>query len=92
MNLIDNDDPRNSLVLYEHGNILNFLIKLINTDNFPKVLMMSGKKGIGKFTIINHFLTYVYDKKNYDLKTRSIDNKTIFYNQYLNNLESNIIY
>jgi DNA polymerase-3 subunit delta' len=54
--------------------------------------MISGKKGVGKFTLINHFLSYIYDKDNYDLKNRSINNQTQFYKQYLNNIFSNIIY
>ena len=86
------NDPKNSLVLFELGNKLDFLIKLYNSNKLPKVLMISGKKGVGKFTLINHFLSYIYDKDNYDLKNRSINNKTQFYNKYLNNVFSNIIY
>ena len=26
--------------------------------------MITGKKGVGKFTLINHFLTYIYDSSN----------------------------
>jgi len=54
--------------------------------------MITGKKGIGKFTLINHFLNYIYDKDNYDLKNKSINNQTQFYKQYLNNIFSDIIY
>ena len=51
------NDPKNSLVLFELGDKLDFLIHLHKTKKFPKVLMISGKKGVGKFTIINHFLS-----------------------------------
>ena len=54
--------------------------------------MISGKKGVGKFTLINHFLTYVYDNDDYDLKNKSINNKTNFYRQYVNDIFPNIIY
>ena len=92
MSINEYNDPKNSLVLFELGNKLDFLIKLYNSNKLPKVLMISGKKGVGKFTLINHFLSYIYDKDNYDLKNRSINNKTQFYNKYLNNVFSNIIY
>jgi len=92
MNISEYNDPKNSLVLFGLGSKLDFLIKLYNLKKLPKVLMISGKKGVGKFTLINHFLSYIYDKDNYDLKNRSINNQTQFYKQYLNNIFSNIIY
>ena len=52
------NDPKNSLVLFELGNKLDFLIKLYNSNKLPRVLMITGKKGLGKFTLINHFLSY----------------------------------
>ena len=54
--------------------------------------MLSGKKGIGKSTLINHFITYVYDHSNYDLKNNIINNQTTFYKQYLNNTFLDVIY
>ena len=69
-----------------------FLINLYNLKKFPKVLMLTGKKGIGKYTLINHFLTHVFDKDNYDSKNKIINNLTDFYKQYSNNIFPNIIY
>jgi len=92
MNINEYNDPKNSLVLFGLDSKLDFLIKLYNSKKLPKVLMISGKKGVGKFTLINHFLSYIYDKDNYDLKNKSINNQTQFYKQYLNNIFSNIIY
>ena len=86
------NDPKNSLVLFELGDKLDFLIHLHKTKKFPKVLMISGKKGVGKFTLINHFLTYVYNQDDYDLKNKSINNKTNFYKQHVNDIFPNIIY
>ena len=54
--------------------------------------MLSGKKGSGKFTLINHFLTYIFDKKSYHLESKKINNQTFFYKQYLNSVFPNIIY
>ena len=42
-------DPKNSLVLFGLDDKLDILIKLYNLDKLPKVLMITGKKGIGKF-------------------------------------------
>ncbi len=92
MNFYEYNNPKNSLVLFGLERKLNFLIKLFNLNKLPKVLMISGKKGIGKFTLVNHFLTYVFDKDNYDLKNRLINKKTKFYKNYLDNVFSNIIY
>ena len=92
MNKSNHNDPRNSIVLFELGDKLDFLIELYILKKLPKVLMVSGKKGTGKFTLINHFLTYIYDTDNYDLKNKKINNNTQFYKQYLNSIFSNIIY
>ena len=37
-------------------------------------------------------MNYVYDKNNYDLVNKSINNKTHFYKQYLNNIFPNIVH
>jgi DNA polymerase III subunit delta' len=92
MNINEYNDPKKSLVLFGLGSKLDFLIKLYNSKKLPRILMITGKKGIGKFTLINHFLNYIYDKDNYDLKNKSINNQTQFYKQYLNNIFSDIIY
>ena len=60
MSINEYNDPKNSLVLFGLGDKLDFLIKLYNSKKLPKVLMITGKKGVGKFTLINHFLNYIY--------------------------------
>ena len=85
-------DTRQSLVLYGLTSNLKFLINLYESRKLPKVLMLSGKKGSGKSTLINHFLNYVYDKVNYDLNNQVIHEHTVFFKQYSNDLFPNIIY
>jgi DNA polymerase-3 subunit delta' len=92
MSITKFNDQNNSLVLFELADNLDFLIKLYNLEKLPKILMLTGKKGIGKFTLINHFLNYVYDKDNYDLINRTIKENTSFYKEYTNNIFENIIY
>lgn len=81
-----------SLKLYELNEDLDFFVKLYKKEKFPKVLMLSGKKGIGKSTIINHFLNFVYDEKNYNLTKTTISENSSFNKQYIANSFSNIIY
>ncbi len=92
MKINEYNNPKNSLVLYELDNKLNFLIQLYKSKKLPKVLMVSGKKGVGKFTLVNHFLTYIYDHDNYDLENKSINDESYFYKQYISDLFPNIIH
>ena len=85
-------DPKKSLILYEFNDKFSFLINLYNSKRMPKVLMMSGKKGIGKFTLINHVLSYIFDKDNYDVQNKNINNNTNYYKQYLLNIFPNVMY
>ena len=49
--------------------------------------MLTGEKGIGKHTLVNHLMHYYFDKENYDEKDfRIIDDKSLFKNMYNNNL------
>jgi DNA polymerase III subunit delta' len=85
-------DSKNSLNLYYLFENLEFLINLYNKKKFPKVLMLSGKKGSGKATLISHLMYYIFDRVNYNKKTNQMNYKSIFYNQFLNNIYANIIY
>ncbi len=86
------NNPKKSLNLFQHGEKLDFFIKLHQSDKLPRVLMLTGEKGIGKFTLINHFMCYVFDKENYDLKNKKIDENSKFYQNYLNGIFFNILY
>ena len=58
--------PKNSLNLYGLDKDFNLLSSLYSIKKLPKVLMISGIKGIGKSTLVNHFLFSIFDEKNYD--------------------------
>ena len=44
----------------------DFLKSLHNLNKFPRALLISGKKGEGKSTMINHLMYYIFDRENYD--------------------------
>ena len=78
--------------LYNLDRYFNHFIELHQLKKFPKILMLSGKKGSGKFTLVFHILNYIFDKKNYDLKNKEIQNDTSFTTQLKNKVFSNILF
>ena len=58
--------PNNSLKLFGLEQDFNFLSSLYLKDKLPKVLMLSGLKGSGKSTLINHLLFFIFDENNYN--------------------------
>ena len=89
---MNENNPKNSLKLYGMDKYFDTLSNLNKHKKIPKVLMLSGEKGSGKFTLINHFLTYLHDLNNYDLKNKTINTATSFYKSNINNIFSNIIH
>ena len=77
--------------LYGLEKYLSNLIELFNNNKLPKVMMLTGKKGQGKFTLVNHLMSYIFDKKNYDLKDNSILNENKLHN-IKENSNGNVIY
>ena len=83
---------KNKKGLYGIDDKLDFIIDIYNRKRLPKVLMLSGKKGIGKSTLVTHFLNYIYDNTNYNLDKKEIDYNSIFNKQFLNNTMPEVIY
>ena len=77
--------------LYGLEKHLSNLIELFDNNKLPKVLMLTGKKGQGKFTLVNHLMSYIFDKKNYSLKDNSILNENKLQN-IKENSNINIVY
>ncbi len=82
----------NSKKLYGLNSYLLNLVKLFDADKLPKVLMLSGKKGQGKFTLIHHLMAYIFDKQNYDLRITTINRSNKLFNNIKENSNQNIIY
>ena len=90
-----NFDPINSLNLYGLNNYLLDFIKLFEANKFPKVLLLTGEKGFGKFTLCFHFINYVLSKNSnnkYNQKDQIIDNDNHLYKQILGNTCENFTY
>ena len=92
MSISDHFSPKKTTCLFGLKDQFKFLNKLINKDKFPNVLLLSGKKGIGKSTLINHLLYSYFDKANYDLENCTLLKNSNFFNRYQDNLNPNIIY
>ena len=84
-------NPINTLNLFGLKNDFQFLNTLYKNKNFPKVLLLTGNKGVGKSTLINHFLFNIFDNNNYDENNLMIKNISHFYNLYTKDLFPNII-
>ena len=85
-------DPKKTLNLIGLNEKFIFLKNLFEEKKLPKVLMLSGKKGIGKATLINHLMYFIFDKENYNVQINEYDGKSSFYNQYIKNIFPNVIY
>ena len=92
MNLKDFFEPIETKELFGHKENFNFIKKLYYKGNLPKVLLISGEKGIGKFTLINHFIHFYFDRKNYDEKIYSFSEKSNFHKLVLKSIFPNLIY
>ncbi len=85
-------DPMNSTKLVGYNDYFRQLVHIYEKKTFPRVLLLSGKKGLGKFTLINHFLNYIFSKNNYDLKQKLIFENSNFYTQQLSGVSQNFIH
>ena len=86
MTLLNQFNPKNTNKLIGYEKNFDFFKNLIQINKLPKVVMLTGDKGIGKSTFINHFMHFYYDKNNYDES-----NYTFRKESYFNNLNKNSI-
>ncbi|MDC1130547.1 AAA family ATPase [Pelagibacteraceae bacterium] len=85
-------NAKKSFKLFGLINDFNLLKKLYLANKLPHAIILSGNKGSGKSTLINHFLYYLFDKKNYDENNLELNVASDFHNQFINNIFPNIIY
>ena len=75
-------DSKNTLNLFGLNDYFNFLVSLYSKQIFPKVLMLTGPKGSGKSTLINHFLFSIFDKKNYNKTDLILSSSSIYMDNF----------
>ncbi len=85
-------NPKKSLKLFGLKENFDFISGLYFKKNLPKVLMLSGAKGSGKSTLINHFLYSIFDVKNYNKDKLIVSENSNFYKQFQNNISANMVY
>ena len=92
MNLSKHFNPKETLILYGYEKYFNFFKELIDKNKLPKVTMLTGEKGLGKSTFVNHLMHYYYDRENYNQENLSIYGNTTFHTNFQNDTFSNIYY
>ena len=85
-------NPLNSIKLIGMDSYFEDLLQLHNANKLPRVMLISGEKGLGKFTLINHFLNYIFSKDTYDLKEKKIDKNSEIYRQQINQTSHSIFH
>lgn len=85
-------ESKKTLNLFGLFDNFEFLKNLYNNNKLPKTLMLTGAKGLGKSTLINHLMFYIFDKENYDEQKNELKSVSVFYKQFINNINGNIIY
>ena len=71
------------------------MIKLYESGSLPKVFLLNGSKGIGKFTLVFHFLNYIFSKNeqdSYNIKDKIINTHSNFYKSILKLNCSDVIF
>ena len=85
-------NPLESDILIGPADHFLFLKDLISKDKLPKVILLTGKKGIGKLTLISHLMHFYFDNHNYDEKKKHFKKRSSFNLQFSENLFPNIFY
>ena len=79
--------------LYELNDNLMELINLYEKRKLSNKILITGNKGIGKSTLVNHFINYIFSKDedhSYDLKKNSIQSENRSFKLFQNNSHPNI--
>tara|TARA_Y100001958_G_C21176511_1_gene507213 strand:+ start:246 stop:1178 length:933 start_codon:yes stop_codon:yes gene_type:complete len=90
--LLENINPRNSTQLYGLDQEFDSLSNLLINQKLPNVIVLTGEKGIGKFTLINHLAISYFDKENYNSLEKKIISKNKFFENLSKNLISNVVF
>ncbi len=92
MTFNDYFNPKKTTRLF--GNKENFILlkNLLSKNQLPNTLMLSGERGLGKFTTINHLMHFYFDRSNYDEINFLFKEDTSFHIQNLENIFPNLLH
>ena len=79
--------------LIGYNNIIQDLVNLYNVKKLPNIILLSGKKGIGKSLLAKHFLNFIYSKDEnheYSLKNLELNNLNRSFKLLENNSHPNV--
>ncbi len=88
-------DPLSSIKLFGLKEYFFDLTKLFKSKKLPKVILLTGEKGIGKFTLSFHLINYIFSSNSnhaYNYEDQKINEKNSFYKSILSNICENFIY
>ncbi len=86
--------PISQTKLYGLDNFFNELVELNKKKKLPNKILLSGQKGVGKSTLVYHFINYVLslnENYKYDLKNLQIDLENHSYKTVRNKTNLNFI-
>ena len=92
---IDTLNPMNSLKLFGLDEQFNNFVKLYKNQKLPKIILLTGDKGIGKFTLIFHLINYIFSlnsDSSYNHKNFLINENNLSYKRILMKTEQNFYY
>ena len=88
------NDSLNPFKTYKLNGLDSYFDNFVNqikNKNLPKVSLLSGNKGIGKFTMVIHLLNFYFTRNEYNISDKSIDRNSTFNKSLFNNINSNVI-
>ena len=87
-------NPIEQTKLFGLDRYINEFIMLENNNKLPNKILLSGQKGIGKSTLVYHFINYTLSKDeifNYDIKNYKINKESPTFKTILNKSNPNFI-
>ena len=84
-----------SLKLFGYDKYFNDFFNLYDKSKFPKVSLLSGDKGLGKYTFIFHLINCFLstkDRNPYNLSDKRINEDNQIYKQIISNVSQNFFY
>ena len=87
--------PMNSLQLFGFNKEFGKFLHIYDKNKLPKVILLTGDKGIGKFTFIFHFINYIISANSeypYNKENFLINSENLGYKRLISNTEQNFNY